>query len=370
MKFPHALRTLCWIAFTAVGPLAGNAAPPSDPGPMTPQPAAAAAEGTWVIGVVADNRGGTGTHLAILKKFKEANVDLIINLGDMLYPGPDGDWESMAKQYHDVFGEQANDWLARKMFVTVGGWEEEFINQHQKTKDAEGKEETEKQKKARKRRPGYEPDNAAGQEVYQRYLHYKKRAGKPGEFIREYTDLGDYYVKYRNLHLLSLYITDEWSVVKRKYHDRDDPEWRAKAIERQTVWLKNKLHAIRTAEPNAPIFVMAHRGTWHREGGALTGIVQALADEHVDVALCGDGHVYSYTKDPWTLKLMAPGAFSDGGDGYFLVRMTPSTGKIATDKITVEHYRFTGELKHTHVKFAGKPMETPEPIPAAKHEGK
>src|SRR5438045_3292631 len=103
MKIHHMLRVLSAIAFAALGALTVQAAPPDKPAPSAAMPAAAA-DGTWVIGVVADNRGGTGTHLAILKKFKEANVDLIINLGDMLYPGPAGDWESMAKQYHDVFG--------------------------------------------------------------------------------------------------------------------------------------------------------------------------------------------------------------------------------------------------------------------------
>ena len=38
--------------------------------------------------MVADNRGGTGTHGAILKHFQKANVELILNLGDMVYPVP------------------------------------------------------------------------------------------------------------------------------------------------------------------------------------------------------------------------------------------------------------------------------------------
>jgi hypothetical protein len=115
----------------------------------------------------------------------------------------------------------------------------------------------------------------------------------------------------------------------------------------------------RTAVPKAPLIVMAHQGSWYNVKGPLADMAKALAEYNVDVALCGDGHFYNYVPDKNTLKLMAPGAYSDSSDGYFLISITPKTG--GTD---VEHYRFTGELKHQHQKIAGEAM--PEPAKSKK----
>lgn len=300
---------------------------------------------------MADNRGGTGTHGTILKHFQKANVELILNLGDMVYPAPGGEWEGIVKQFRELYGEKAGDeFLARRVLVTAGGWDEQYMNQAQKLKDRGQTEAT----RPKRSRPGYEPDNAAGQEFYQRYLHYKERAGKPDDPIVEYTPQGDYHAKFHGAHFISLYITDEWTNLGKKYHDRDDPEVRRAAIAQQCVWLRAKLKAIRAAEPRAPLIVMAHKGSWYNGGGPLADMPKALAEYKVDVALCGDGHIYNFARDPRTLKLMVPGAFSDSSDGYFLIHITPSSGAIELD-----HFRFTGELKHQHRKTAGESLPPP-----------
>ena len=313
-----------------------------------------AAADRWVIGVVADNRGGTGTHGAILKHFQKGDVQLILNVGDMVYPAPGGEWDGIVKQFREVYGEKEGDeFLARRVFVTAGGWDEQYINQAQKLKDRGDQPE---EKRSKRSRLGYEPDNAAGQEFYQRYFKYKDRAGKPDESIVEYTPQGDYHVKFRGVHLLSLYITDEWPNLGKKYHQHDDPESRRAAIEKQAVWLRAKLKEIRAAEPRAPLIVMAHKGSWYNGGGPLADMAKALAEFRVDVALSGDGHIYNFVRDTNTLKLMVPGAFSDSSDGYFLIGITPSTGAI-----DVDHFRYTGELKHQHHKIAGEKMTLKDP---------
>jgi lysophospholipase L1-like esterase len=306
------------------------------------------ADDTLVIGVVADNRGGSGIHAAALRMFKEAGAEIILNLGDMVYPNEAGKWEGIVSSFKEIYEDEADDLLAKRVFVTAGGWDEQFINQEQKAKDkAEGKENL-----GDRRWPGYEPDNAAGQEFYRRFFRYKERAGKEGEFIREYTDEGDYYVKYKNLHLVSLYISDEWPEVAKKWHLHDDPEKRREALARQTEWLDKKLQAIREADLKAPIIVMAHDGIWHKGSGATAPIARLLNKHHVDMALCGDGHSYYAIKDPWTMKFMVPGAFQGGSDGWFLIKLTHATGKIS-----MEHYRYTGKQIHAHRKIAGERWE-------------
>ena len=85
---------------------------------------------------------------------------------------------------------------------------------------------------------------------------------------------------------------------------------------------------------------MAHKGSWDDGGGSLADMRKALTEYKVDVALSGDGHIYNFVRDPQTLKLMVPGAFSDSSDGYFLIHITLSSGAI-----DVDHFLFTGELQ-------------------------
>ena len=302
-------------------------------------------DAAWVIGVVADNRGGSGIHAAALSMFKDAGAELNLNLGDMVYPNSVGGWDGIVKNYRKVYEKDADRLLATRVFVTAGGWDEQYINQAQKAKDkAAGKTDL-----GSRRWPGYEPDNGAGQEFYARFFKYKQRAGKEGELIRDYTTDGDYYVKYRNLHLISLYITDEWPEISKKWHLHDDPQKRRDALARQTKWLDQKLAGIRKAEPKAPVIVMAHDGIWHKGSGATKPIARLLAKHRVDVALCGDGHSYYSIKDPWTMKFMVPGAFQGGSDGWFLIKIHPTTGRIV-----MEHYRHTGKHLRTHSKIAGE----------------
>jgi len=333
---------LFWCASLVLMPCGGTAAVAAD----GDSPATEGGQ-RWTVGVVADNRGGTGTHNAILKEFQKANVELILNLGDMVYPAPGGEWEGIVKQFQALYGgKEGSEFLARRVFVTAGGWDEQYMNQAQKLADRGQTEAT----RPKRSRPGYEPDNAAGQEFYQRYFQYKDRAGRSGESIFEYTPQRDYYVKYRDLHVLSLYITDQWADVSKQYHMRDDPAARRAAIERQCVWLREKLKTIRKDHPHAPLIVMAHKGSWYNGGGPLADMPRALKEYKVDVALCGDGHIYHRSPDPQTLKLMVPGAFSDSSDGYFLIHLTPADGKIELD------HRFNGDLKHRHQKVAGEKL--------------
>ena len=168
MKSSHAIpRCPIAVAFcllvTALGTLVFGAQPEAKPTAPESKPAAAVPADQpsqrWAIGVVADNRGGTGTHGAILKHFQTADVELILNLGDMVYPAPGGEWEGIVRQFRGVFGEKAGDeFLARRVLVTAGGWDERYMNQAQKLTDRGQAEAT----RPKRSRPGYEPDNAAG----------------------------------------------------------------------------------------------------------------------------------------------------------------------------------------------------------------
>jgi len=299
----------------------------------------------WHFAVIADNRGGSPAHRQIMKYAQQFGSDIILNIGDMVHPTPGHLWNDFIADMDAVFARQRRTML-NKYFVSVGGWEEQYINCSRRK--AAPLIRPENWTFAGKLQwPGYEPDNAAGQAFYDNYFKYRERAGKRGSSILDYDQFGDYYVHHRNLHILSLYISDEWHRTE-KFHPEDDPSARARAWKKQIAWLGAHLARIRTDDPTSPILVMAHDGGWlNQKGDSFRGRLCALLEKHnVDIALCGDGHRYYHYSDPTTLKLMVPAL-----TGYLKIT-------VGLEQLTVEHRDRNDHLLNAFEKQIAKPNIT------------
>ena len=282
---------------------------------------------SWKFGVLADNRGGNPSHRAVLRSMKNDGVEVIINLGDSVHPNKGCHWADFVADMQAVFGNKLKD-ISHKYFVTAGGWEEQYINQYQRLKDPK----TDKKDwnyKGNYKWPGYEPDNKAGQQFYEKYYKYKERAGKKDSLILDYDDFGDYYAKYRNLHILSLYLTDEWHK-KGKFWPGDNPEEREKVWAKQVEWLEDHLKKIRESYPAEIIVVIGHNGVWlNKKGKSFEGQLCALLKKYkVELAFCGDAHEYKYFPDSTTLKFMVTASLKKGEGGYFLVTVDDNNFKL------------------------------------------
>ena len=302
----------------------------------------------WSFAVIADNRGGGQSHRAAMESVKAANHEMILNLGDMVYPGEGNHWQDFLADMRAVFGDGLPGMLKR-YFVTVGGWEEQYVNQSRRTQDPPIPR-ADWQYAGSYAWPGYEPDNAAGQSFAEQHFGYRRRAQKTGGYLVDYDPYGDYYVKYRNLHILSLYLTDEWHR-RETFGPHDDPRLRAQAWERQIRWLDDRLNEIRGTDPEAPIIVMGHDAGWvAKRGDSFRGrLCKLLAKHRVDIAFCADGHQYVFFPDPTTLKFMAPACLEGKGAGYMSVTVDGS-------RLTVRHRDTSGKVLHEFQKTAGKPI--------------
>lgn len=301
-----------------------------------------------VIAVIADNRGGGAAHRMILQSIKRDGAEAILNLGDMIHPSKGHEWPDFMRDMNAVYGDETRKVLDR-YFVTAGGWEEQVFNRDKKKADPSIARKDWKFP-SKHGWPGYEPDNEAGQAFYERYFRYRQRVGRAGSPIVTYSRSGDYHAALRGLHVISLYISDEWHQ-RRRYHIHDDPKARAAAWEEQIVWLDDRLTIIRLAEPNAPLIVMAHDSGWVgvRSKSFRGRLAKLLAKHQVDIALCGDGHTYRHYKDPWTLKFMVPAALSRQLGGYFRITIDGA-------RIKLEHCDPKGAVRKTFTKRAGEPL--------------
>ncbi len=282
---------------------------------------------SWKFGVVADNRGGNSSHRAVLRSMKNDGVEAIINLGDSVHVKKGCHWSDFVADMQAVFGNDLND-ISKKYFVTVGGWEERYINQHRRSKDPKI-EKKDWNYKGKYKGAGYEPDNKAGQKFYEKYYKYKERAGKKDSLILDYDSFGDYYAKYKNLHILSLYLTDEWHE-KGKFWPGDNPEERKKAWKKQVKWLEAHLKKIRENFPDEIIVVIGHDAHWvDKKGNSFEGKLCALLKKYkVELAFCGDAHQYKYFPDPTTLKFMVTASLKKGEGGYLLVTVDGNNFKL------------------------------------------
>jgi len=272
----------------------------------------------WKFGVLADNRGGNRSHREVLYAMKKDGVEVIINLGDIVHPKKGCHWSDFMTDMQAVYGSKLKN-ISKKYFLTAGGWEEQYINQHQRPKDPKVEKKDWKYK-GKYKWWGYEPDNKAGQQFYKNYFKYKERAGKKNSLILDYDSIGDYYAKYKNLHILSLYITDEWHE-EGKFWPDDNPEERKKAWKKQVEWLEGHLKNIRKNYPDAVIAVIGHDRHWmDKKDDSFEGQLSALLKKYkVELAMCGDAHEYKHYPDPITLKFMATASLTKGKGGYFLV---------------------------------------------------
>jgi len=279
------------------------------------------------VGVLADNRGGNPSHRAVLQAMKKDGVEVIINLGDIVHPDKGCHWPDFIADMQTVYGNKLDEVSAR-YFLTVGGWEEQYVNRHQKKKDPKI-EKKDWNYKGKHHWPGYEPDNKSGQQFYKDYFKYKERAGKMNSLILDYDSFGDYYAKYKNFHILSLYFTDEWDE-DGKFWPGDNPEERKKGQKKQVEWLENHLKNIRKNYPDAVIAVIGHDRHWvDKKDDSFKGRLCALLKKYkVELALCGDAHEYKHYPDPTTLKFMATASLTKGKGGYFLITIDGKNLKV------------------------------------------
>jgi len=305
--------------------------------------------GPWSFAVVADNRGGGPSHRAVLESVKAANNEMILNLGDMVNPGEGHHWQDFLADMRAVFGDGSQSML-RRYYVTVGGWEEQYINQSRRAQDPPISR-ADWQYAGDFAWPGYEPDNAAGRFFAEKHFGYRSRALKAGGDVVDYDQFGDYHVRYRNVHILSLYLTDEWHRLE-TFGPHDDPRLRAQAWDKQVLWLEARLNEIRGNDPDAPIIVMGHDAGWvAQRGNSFRGrLCELLTRYRVDIAFCADGHRYVFFPDSATLKFMAPACLGGRGAGYMSVAVDGS-------RLTVRHHDTKGNVLHVFEKTAGEPAQ-------------
>lgn len=304
-------------------------------------------EKPWSFAVVADNRGGGKSHRVVMKSVQAGKHEMILNLGDMVHPSKGHHWEDFLADMKAVFGDQTQAMLKR-YYVTPGGWEEQYMNRSRRAEDPPITQADWKYA-GKFSCPGYEPDNKAGQAFAEKHFNYRERAAKKSEFV-DYDEYGDYHITYRNIHILSIYLSDEWRRTE-KFGPHDDPKARALAWEKQVSWLETRLKSIRASSPDAAIVVMGHDAGWvAQSGNSFRGrLCELMAKYRVDIAFCGDGHKYRVYPDPTTLKFMAPACLGDTRGGYMSVTVEGS-------KLTVKHCRRDGRILEAFQKKAGKPL--------------
>lgn len=305
------------------------------------------AEPAWVFAVVADNRGGNPFHRQVMQSIKADGAEMILNAGDMVHPSEGCHWHDFLADMRAVYGDQVPRVL-QNYFVTAGGWEEQYVNRARRANDPPVAKE-DWHYAGKHEWVGYEPDNAAGQCFYGTYFRYRERTAERHSGLVDYDLYGDYHVKYRNLHVLCLYISDEWHRPE-QFDPSDDPAARARAWERQVEWVAARLALVRRVDPGAPVVVIAQDDGWFAQAGEgfLGRLGRLLAKYRVDLALCGDGHVYRLYPDAVTLKLMVPACLEAGKSGYLRVGLDGPT-------ITVEHCDETGRMLHAFAKPIGGP---------------
>ncbi len=301
----------------------------------------------WRFVAVADNRGGNPAHRAVMQSARRDGAEMILNIGDIVYPKEGHHWDGFMSDMRAAFGDETDEMLVN-YFLTAGGWEEQYINQEQRKDDP-----TVAQKDwtyaGSFAWPGYEPDNAAGQRFYHDHFKYKERADKKNGNILDYDEFGDYHAKRRNVHVLSLYLTDEWHRHE-KCGPHDNPAFRRKAWEHQIEWLEQRLAWIRKDDPGAAIVVIGHDRDWlDQKDDSLHGpLTRLLAEHRVDLALCGDEHIYKFYPDPITIKLMVEASLTKGKGGYMRVTVDDATMKV-------EHCDEDGKILDSFEKKIGGP---------------
>jgi len=337
LVFQRVLRLVSAYCVCVV--VAGCATPPRE-----------TSRGPWSFAVVADNRGGGQSHRAVLESIKTANHGMILNLGDMVHPTEGHHWQDFLADMEAVFGDNMHS-LLKRYYVTVGGWEEQYINRSRRAKDPQISQADWKYA-GKFTWPGYEPDNTAGQSFIEEHFSYRERAGEKGSDFVDYDQHGDYHVKYRNVHILSLYLTDEWHR-QEKFGPHDDPQMRAQTWNQQVLWLDARLKEIKGSNPDAAVIVMGHDSDWVvQEGNSFRGrLCELMAKYGVDIAFCGDGHRYIFYPDPTTLKFMVPACLGEEGGGYISVTVDGS-------QLSVRHCDRNGQVLHIFQKTAGKPVQS------------
>ena len=305
-------------------------------------------EEPWSLAVIADNRGGGLGHRNVLQSVKAANHEMMLNLGDMVHPSEGHHWKDFLADMEAVFGDSTHSMLKR-YYVSVGGWEEQYVNRSRRATD-QPISRADWKYAGKFAWPGYEPDNDAGQTFVEKHFSYRKRAEKNGSEFVDYDKHGDYHVKYRNVHVLSLYLTDEWHRPER-FGPHDDPAIRAQTWDEQVLWLEARLKEIRRSAPDAAIIVMGHDGGWiAQDDKSYRGRLCNLMKEYrVDIAFCGDGHKYVFYPDPTSLKFMVPACLGERGGQYMTVA-------VDGPQLTVRHCDGSGRVLHVFQKTAGKPV--------------
>lgn len=330
------LRLVCVCCVCMV--VAGCATPPQE-----------TSRGPWSFAVVADNRGGGQSHRAVLESIKAANHEMILNLGDIVHPTEGHHWQDFMADMEAVFGDDMPS-LLKRYYLSVGGWEEQYINRSRRATDPKISQADWKYA-GNFTWPGYEPDNAAGQYFVDKHFNYRERAGKEGSEFVDYDEHGDYHVKYRDLHILSLYLTDEWHR-EEVFGPHDDPQMRAQIWDEQVLWLDARLKEIRGSSPEAVVIVMGHDSDWvAQEGDSFRGrLCELMAKSGVDIAFCGDGHRYIFYPDPTTLKFMVPACLGEEGGGYMSVT-------VDGPQLSVRHCDRNGQVLDVFQKTAGEPVQ-------------
>jgi hypothetical protein len=225
----------------------------------------------WSFVVYSDNRGSNPTHREVLKSIARIRPDIILHLGDILFPSENyGTLASFRKDVEECYGS-FGDFL--KIFCpSIGGHEEQYYNQ------------------AKYPPHGKEPDNEAGRKFYDE-VRLKERVA---EFNDEY---GDYYFSHKNVHFIVLYRSDQWEF-------RDG----------QVSWLGGILEEI---NGKGPVIVAGHAGIWfYPLSASQKQIVELMKKHKVDVALAADWHDY-YAAVNGDMMMFRSGS-AGWGDGIFI----------------------------------------------------
>lgn len=268
----------------------------------------------WSFVVYSDNRGSNPTHRAVLASIAKIKPDLILNLGDMVFWDEKyGTLENFKKDVEEMWGDF--DSFNRIFYPTIGGHEERYYNLSVYPPH------------------GKEPDNQAGQKLY-RDLEIKKRVAK---FNEQY---GDYYFKYKNVHFIMMYRSDEWKVK-----------------DQQVEWLTDVLNSIKDADP---IVVAGHAGGWflsNVEDKNHEEVRKLLREHNVDIELAADWHDYYADTDGTILRMRSGSA--GWGDALFIQFDVTDKNFIVTtfepDGVTL----FTGRpwISPRWIKEFGKPAQ-------------